>query len=271
MNLHLTITQTLRLIDIFLVIYLVVDSLEKLYCFKEYQPNGILSWDILVDNSFFTSRPAFFRKILNIVFPTRTWLAILVLRALCAVALLVFFPFSVASIICYCILFIIGAFANLRNIAYGAETENRFSLIIIGALLLRSLVPTQTVTIVSLWFIALQVCLTYVTAGISKLRSVDWLAGNGFRLVFTSSREVPLKGVNIFFKERKAVSMLLNWLIIIFECLFPLILLVPRQLFWCFLVAGIIFHLAIAIWLRLGNFFWIWVATYPALIFITQR
>jgi hypothetical protein len=271
MNLHLTVTQTLRLTDVFLITYLVIDSLEKLYNFREYQPNGILSWDILANNTFFTSRPAFFKRILGLIFPMRAWLAILILRLACALVLLIFSVSGMVPAVCYCLLFIIGAFINLRQIAYGAETENRFSLIIIGALLLRSLVPTQTVTIVSLWFIALQVCLSYITAGISKLRDADWRMGNGFRLVI-AYEDIPLKkSLTIFFEKRKVLATVSNWLVIIFECLFPLILVVPRQLFWCFLIACIVFHLAIAIWFRLGKFFWIWVATYPALIFITQR
>lgn len=271
MNLHLTATQTLRLTDVFLITYLVIDSLEKLYNFREYRQDGILSWDILANNNYFASRPAFFKKILDLVFPMRVWLAILFLRLVCALALLIFSYAAVVPPICYCFLFVIGGLINLRQVAYGAETENRFSLIIIGVLLLRSLVPTQTVTLVSLWFIALQVCLSYITAGISKLRDADWRMGNGFRLVI-AYEDVPLKkSFTIFFEKRKVVATVSNWLVIIFECLFPLILVVPRQLFWCFLIAGIVFHLAIAIWFRLGKFFWIWVATYPALIFITQR
>lgn len=271
MNLHLTLSQTLGLTNLFLTIYVVIDSLEKIYCLKEYRPDGILNWDFLSTNEFYNLRPVYLKRMLNVIFPAGGWLPVLSVRIICSVALLVFFLHPVILTICYVLLFLIGALINLRTIAYGAEAENRFSLIVIGALLLRSFVPTTTVTLVCLWFIALQACLSYVTAGVSKLFNPDWRMGNGFRLVATCPDQVPLGGINIFFEKSKTVAAVINWLIILFECFFPLALVMPREYFCCFLISGFIFHLAIAIWLRLGKFFWVWLATYPALIFITQR
>ena len=154
---------------------------------------------------------------------------------------------------------------------YKAEAENRFSLVIIGALLLRSLLPTNNVSLAAFWFIALQLCLSYLTAGISKLRNPDWRRGNGFKYVATSNELVPIKKINIFFERHKILTRLINWLIIFFECSFPVILFAGQAVLWCFLIAGIILHIAIAFGLRRGKFFWAWIATYPALIFITQR
>jgi len=268
---NLSPAQTIGLTNLFLVIYLVIDSFEKISVYKEYATGGLLNWNLLRKNSFFTSKPESFRNLTDVIFPARSWFFLIALRIFCCFGLFVSPPGSVLLVCSYTGLFIIGSLMNLRNIAYGAETENRFALIIIGALLLRSLVPTDTVTLATFWFIGLQACLSYITAGASKLMNANWRNGNGFKRVATSYELIPVKKVNIFFEENRTVARLLNWLVIFFECAFPVALFIGRGLFWWFLVGGIILHATIAIGLRLGKFFWIWIATYPALIFITQR
>lgn len=268
---NLSPAQTFGLINLFLVIYILIDSFEKISNYKEYAVGGLLNWSLLRKNSSFTSKPESFRNFIDVIFPVRPWLFLIGLRIVFGAVLLVL-PFqSPLLVFLYAGLFIIGSMINLRNLAYQAETENRFFLVIIGALLLRSLLPTDNITLAVLWFIALQVCLSYLAAGISKLRSPAWRKGNGFKYVVTSNELVSAKKINIFFEEHKALTRLINWLIILFECTFPVALFGGQIIFWIFLVGGLILHAAIAFGLRMGKFFWIWIATYPALIFIVQR
>jgi hypothetical protein len=267
---NLSLAQTLGLINLFLVIYILIDSFEKISVYKEYLTGGLLSWSLLRKNSSFTSKPESFRNFIDIIFPVRPWLFLIGLRIGLSVVLLIL-PFnSPLFVLLYACLFIIGSLVNLRNVAYRAETENIFSLVLIGTLLLRSLLPTDMVTLASLWFIALQVCIAYLTAGISKLKNPDWRKGNGFKYMVTSSELVAAPKINIYFEEHKTLTRFINWLIILFECTFPVGLFVP-VIFWFFLAGGIILQIAIALGLRMGKFFWIWLATYPALIFIAQQ
>jgi hypothetical protein len=267
---NLSLAQTLGLINLFLVIYLLTDSFEKIFNYKEYLAGGLLNWGLLRKNSSFTSKPESFRNFIDIIFPVRAWLFLIAFRIICGLILLVL-PFdSPFLVFLYAALFMIGSLVNLRNQAYRAEIENRFSLILIGALLLRSLLPTDTVTLASLWFIALLVCLSYLTAGISKLKNGDWRSGNGFKYIVTSHEQTPVKKINIFFEEHKILTKLINWLIILFECAFPIAVFAGQIVFWCFLVAGIVLHFAIAFGLRSGKFFWICIATYPALMFVAH-
>lgn len=267
---NLSLAQTLGLINLFLVIYILIDSFEKISIYKEYLTGGVLSWSLLRKNSFFTSKPASFRNFVDIIFPVRPWMLLIGLRIGLSVVLLIL-PFnSPLFVLLYTCLFVIGSLVNLRNLAYMAETENRFSLVIIGTLLLRSLVPTDVVTLASLWFVALQVCIAYLTAGIAKLMNADWRKGNGFKYMATSSELVAAPKINIYFEEHKTLARTINWLIIVFECTFSVGLFVPVT-FWFFLAGGIVLQIAIAFGLRMGKFFWIWIAAYPALIFIAQQ
>lgn len=268
---NLSLALILGLTNLFLVIYIMIDSFEKIFNCREYFSGGLLSWDMLRKNSSFTSKPQSFRTFIDVIFPARPWMFLIVFRMLCGLSLFVL-PFnSPLFAFLYASLFIIGFLMNLRNTAYRTETENRFSLIIIGTLLLRSLSPTDAVTLASFWFIGLLVCLSYLVAGISMLMNRDWRKGTGFEYLITSVELIPLKKINSFFEKHKILSRLMNWLIILFECAFPVVLFAGQIVVWCFLVLGIVFHLSIAFGFRMGSFFWVCLATYPALIFIAQR
>lgn len=270
MRLYLTSAEVLQWTGRLLAVYVVIDSSEKLYLTKEYTGNGLFSWALLKKNSFFTRRPAFVQGLLDIIFEMPVWVGLMILRLLCG-AFILFFPFKeVTTVYCFSALFFVGSLINFRNIAYGAETENRFSLMIILALLLQKIAPTHLVTMAVFWFIALQACLSYLTAGIAKLFNTNWRHGEGFIHIVGSYNLVPLKGVGLFFSRHYQASKFINWWVIIFECFFPLVMVIGRPYCWIFLALGIIFHASIAICLRLGKFFWVWIATYPVLIFITQ-
>jgi hypothetical protein len=58
-----------------------------------------------------------------------------------------------------------------------------------------------------------------------------------------------------------------SWLVIVFECAFPLVLWVRPQGAALLLACGLAFHLCNALVLGLNRFLWAWLAGYPALLF----
>jgi hypothetical protein len=50
------------------------------------------------------------------------------------------------------------------------------------------------------------------------------------------------------------------------ELLFPVLLILPKELFFAFLVWGVLFHLSLAFLMGLNIFFWPFIATYPQFI-----
>jgi hypothetical protein len=114
-----------------------------------------------------------------------------------------------------------------------------------------------------LWLISLQVCLSYCLSGIAKLRRARWRTGQALMLLLTATNyEVPAvakKWVN-----KPAVSFVLSWGILIFECSFPLALFRP-QLCLIYIALALIFHLANFFVLGLNRFVFAWIAAYPAL------
>ncbi|CAN5305482.1 hypothetical protein BH09BAC6_BH09BAC6_10130 [soil metagenome] len=261
------IEWTLRLA----AVYILLDSAGKLYHYKEFKDDGISSWKYFRTNRYFTSRGKTFTHILDVIFEYRAWLYILTLRLLSALYLLFLPQQNMASTLCLLILFIAGGLVNLRNGAFGAETENRLGLMIVGALLLHCLVPTPLITHITLWFIAIQSCLSYLTAGMVKLLDKEWRNGNGIFNVVNSPNLMVWDKPAFFFKRYPAPGKFLTWATIVMECTFPLVLIIGSPAFVLFLIWGILFHSAIATLLGLNKFFWVWIATYPAIIYIAQR
>src|SRR3569833_2956864 len=84
---NLSPAQTIGLINLFLVIYIFIDSFEKIAIYKEYLTGGILSWSLLRKYSSFTSKSESIRNFVDVVFPVRAWLFLIGLRIACGAML----------------------------------------------------------------------------------------------------------------------------------------------------------------------------------------
>lgn len=250
--------------------YVVIDTSEKLYKFKEFSDGGLYQWEFLREHAIFSARSAKFKILLDLLFKFRVWLFLLLIRGAAAFYLLFLYASGLINTFCLAVLFAIGSLANLRNAPYGAETENRFSIFIIGTLLLREIAPTEFITEITLWFIALYSCLSYLTAGVVKLINNDWRNGTELLNIVRSPNLVAYRKVAVFFEKHRITARMLAWLSIIIECGFPLVLFIGKPWFILFLLWGISFHFANAVFLRFNKFFWVWTATYPAIFFAAQ-
>jgi hypothetical protein len=71
--------------------------------------------------------------------------------------------------------------------------------------------------------------------------------------------------------KKPQLSKLVCWCIIIFECVFPILIFTGIQSTVFFILVGMIFHFSISIFMRLNSFFWSFIATYPALLFFAAE
>ncbi|MBX3021939.1 MAG: hypothetical protein KF799_09710 [Bdellovibrionales bacterium] len=113
---------------------------------------------------------------------------------------------------------------------------------------------TQTACVL---YIALQVLLSYVVAGVAKLREPEWRDGRAL-MQFTAG---GLGGGSVLVARAPA---LWSWLVIAFECSFPLALLGPTMCLG-YISAALVFHIANFYIFGLNRFVFVWLAAYPAL------
>lgn len=271
MYFSIEINQAIEWTIRFVSICILVDTFEKFCNFREFKNTGIFSWEWLRQNRTISGRRRIIRRVADLFFGYRVWFGLLALRGIAALGLLLLPTKGLISAIGLLIIFIVGSLANFRRVSFMPETPNRFTLTIIGALFLQSVVPSKTVTLACLWFIALQSCLTYATAGIIKLFNPDWRNGVGLLKVVNSPNLLTSPNVAVFFQQNNYFGKILNYFTLAFECLFPLVLVIGKPFFILFLIWGLAFHFANMVLLRFNNFFWAWIATYPAIIFIAQN
>jgi hypothetical protein len=141
------------------------------------------------------------------------------------------------------------------------------SLITFVAVAIYKLFPGDVhVAQASLWFIAIQGCLSYFVAGIAKVISPVWRSGEAVRRILGTRTYGSRRSASLV-SGRDGVCVALSWLVMLFECTFPLALAFGITGFAIFAVLGIFFHITNAVIMGLNTFVWAFVATYPAILF----
>jgi hypothetical protein len=158
-----------------------------------------------------------------------------------------------------------GLVARLRGPLCGGSDAMWFQVQV--GLLLASLAGWHpALARVGLGWIAAQSVLSYWLAGVVKLRNARWRNGEALRELLASDGPyvvwAPARGL----AGRAGICCAMAWTVIVFELLFPLVLLMPMEARWVWLAVGLAFHVGNALVLGLNRFVWAWVATYPALV-----
>lgn len=147
--------------------------------------------------------------------------------------------------------------------------SDRMTLLILACLAGARLLPGPLAAETAFGYLALQAVLSYVVSGWVKIRNPDWRSGRALRDVFAVSA-YPVSRVLRRWARRPRLLAAAGWAVMLFELGFPLALADPR-LMAAALVVGAGFHLANALLFGLNRFLWIWIASYPALIWLQAR
>src|SRR5262249_18587709 len=109
---------------------------------------------------------------------------------------------------------------------FGQDGADQLALIIFVGASVATLAGGR-VRSVYLWFIALQACLSYATAGFAKATARGWWDGT-FLVGVAATRIYGHQGLAGFLARRLAVARALSIFLVFWECTFPLVLVVPR-------------------------------------------
>jgi hypothetical protein len=128
---------------------------------------------------------------------------------------------------------------------------------------------SSVVRAAGLYFVGAQACLAHTASGLAKLSGRDWRTGSAIRGIL-STRTYGMRSLGSVTQKFPFVSLLLCWITIVFETAFLAAPVLPRiALLMLLLVAGL-FHLSVAYAMGLNGFFWSFVATYPAILFLNE-
>ncbi len=147
--------------------------------------------------------------------------------------------------------------------------SDRMGGLILYCLALSYAMPNQVWQERVFGYLAVQVILSYVVSGLVKLCNRDWLKGQALCDVFAFSA-YPVSTELRALADRTSLLFSASWCVILFEVLFPLSFLSSALLLPA-LCVGSLFHLANAFLFGLNRFFWVWLASYPSLIWLQDR
>jgi hypothetical protein len=157
-----------------------------------------------------------------------------------------------------------------QRIRWGGEGgDHMTNLILVVGIVGFGLAAIPGVTAASCAFLAAQLTLSYVSSGVAKLFGSKWRSGQAFAEIMDSYTYGNRVFANLL-RRRAWVSAVAGHAVMLFQLTFPLYFVAPRPYCYAYLLAGLAFHLSIAVIMRLHLFVYTFVAAYPCLFLVRQ-
>jgi len=241
-------------------IAIVLQTVELLQIRKTFSDKGVWRWSTLRYE--FEIFPSVVRWFLDSTLNYPNFITILLLRLFAAVA--VFFVSSSSwgiVILLVCTFLILLRFRGTYN-----GGSDYMTLIILMALTVAALSSGYpTVVLGCLWYVTIQLCLSYFVSGIVKLKRNNWWSGEALR-AFIKSSNYESSRLLLRMVSNKSIIMGFSWTAIAFECLFPISIFNTTAAL-VFICLGLLFHSTNFYIFGLNRFVFAWAAAYPALYY----
>ncbi|SDK49412.1 hypothetical protein SAMN04487820_108246 [Actinopolyspora mzabensis] len=245
-----------------------ISSLEYLAAGKSFADDDLLSWDVAR-----TRHKALAGRVGDLLTPLMKSPGINVVfaaRAAGSVVLLVPRAPAAAKTTATAVLTASNYALHLRT-PYGSDGSEHISMITYTSLLASRLARSdERAQQACLHFIALQSCLSYGVAGISKLVSPVWRNGTAVRDIFRTHMYGHSRVYELL-KSKPWAARLLAWVTITGETGFPLVLIAPKPVARGILASGLSFHGGNAVFMGLNRFLWAFLGTYPAVAYTSRN
>jgi hypothetical protein len=237
-----------------------VFSLEWMYLRRELHSDRLLAWDVLgLRDGWSTSR-----AVDLVLRDARLWY-LQVIRAAMALAIIFTIGHSTIRLVCLCGIIAIGMIWRMR-VPLGYDGSDQMASIIFIVAASSRAIGTPIALSAGVLFIAAQGILSYTSAGWAKVFQPGWRDGSYFRQILTTSSYGTHRAANTFLTNTR-VARMATLAVLGLECLFPLVLFLPKSFALGILVAVTAFHVACASLMGLNTFVWCFSATYPAILF----
>jgi hypothetical protein len=244
-----------------LCIALFLTALEYVMIIRQFADDGIYSWKMI---KLRTARSI--RKLSpDMLFNKTGVFTIMALRIGGSIYLFIN-PISPATVYLLAIVVATSLLLAIRN-PIGGDGADQMSAITSIALLITFIFRDPKIAAVSLYFIAAQSIISYVIAGTAKMLSKKWRSGAAVFQIMNTESYGSERIAFYLHRSSPVVSAVLSWNVMLIEGLFFTVLILPYPYCLVFLAWGLFFHAYNAIVMGLNNFFWVFLSTYPAIIY----
>jgi hypothetical protein len=133
--------------------------------------------------------------------------------------------------------------------------------------MLARLLPHDSVAVTSAaLFVGAEITLSYLASGIAKFRSAEWRSGRALPNIM-NHHTYGHPGFGRLLRTYPAPARVLTLFVMAFQVSFFLFFFIPMPFALIYIAGGMLFHACIAYFMRLNQFFVVFVGTYPCLIF----
>jgi len=163
------------------------------------------------------------------------------------------------------------SFLSIRMRKLALDGADQMTTITLTALSLGCVSASRNSEEIVLCYIAAQSLLSYLTAGIAKLVSREWMRNGAVGSILNNYTYGHVMFANVLVKHRR-LNVILSAAIGTTEVLLPVLAMLPGIIpLMIALGLGVMFHLGCAVAMGLNNFVWAFVATYPAIYYLHTR
>ncbi|OEK01366.1 hypothetical protein BFP97_07480 [Roseivirga sp. 4D4] len=247
-------------------IAILIDAAEILFMRRQYSLQGIYSYQI-VRSSHKWVLSGVTGNLFGFIFSYPRFIYLILFQALAAVMVLSQAFGGLTLILLIALIFFIKLSANMRH-QTGLDGADQMQVIVLAGLVGFYLFDDQRIQTISLIFISAQSILSYLVSGVAKLLSKEWRSGEAIKGIMNTVGYGNKKLAKVF-TSSKSTSKLACWSVIIVESFFPFFILINIDFTFIFLIVVGLMHLSIAIVMHLNNFFWSFISTYPAVIYLS--
>lgn len=244
---------------------------ESLAARRAFADDALLGWPLLRQRSRLPGDgPA--ARVLGLLFAERGILWLHAARLLAAGALLGLVNHDFLRPASLFVLVVAQCLLHLRQFGVAIIGGDRMRMLILGALTLRELAPESVLASKAvLWFLAGQCALAYWTSGLLKCwRTPEWRNGTAvgvlLRMEFLGDT-----GFASWLCVRPGLNRAVTWSVLVLEVCFPLALICSPSVAAVFVTCAFLMHLGIAHFMGLAPFLWAFLASYPAVMFVSSQ
>lgn len=163
----------------------------------------------------------------------------------------------------------VTAWLLVKRLPWGEDAADQMSRVLLVAGGAAGAVGSLEAQLIFLWFAAAQSCVAYFTAGISKLCAAEWRGGDALAGILSTDAFGRRAWAGVLLRHRRSARAV-AWLVVGFECAFPLVLAGQTWLTDLLLIAGVVFHVGVAALMRLNTFPFAFIAAYPAVAYCSR-
>lgn len=258
------LASTYWLTVVILGVGLSIKALETLHLLPEYASRRALDFEIAGDDSLLGSRIS---RTFGVLY-SKSGVLVLSCVSISVFLLLLFIGRDARAFPYVLLAFIAVNVAMYYRQGFGLDGADQMSLLILVTVLLCFVASGRPgVQAIGVWFIALQLGLSYLVSGVAKLFSREWRSGVAIEGIL-STYTYGTNFMRSLVTGRRGLCVLAGWAVIVTEIALPFALLFGDRGVLAAMAVGLMLHLSIAVIMGLNDFVWSFAAAYPAFYYV---